>query len=83
MPFTMWVAATHLDDYPTAITTCIAAAEDTDTTSAIVGGIVATYTGTVAVQPVRRVDRCGRSEVIGACRSAAANYRISRRTGIN
>lgn len=46
VPFTMWVAATHLDDYPTAITTCIAADGDIDTTSAIVGGIVAAYTGT-------------------------------------
>jgi len=46
VPFTIWVAATHLDDYPTAITTCIAAHGDVDTTSAIVGGIVAAYTGT-------------------------------------
>ncbi|MFE9581780.1 ADP-ribosylglycohydrolase family protein [Nocardia sp. NPDC006044] len=46
VPFTMWVAATHLADYPSAITTCIAADGDIDTTSAIVGGIVAAYTGT-------------------------------------
>ncbi|MGQ4596733.1 ADP-ribosylglycohydrolase family protein [Nocardia sp. R6R-6] len=46
VPFTLWVAAKHLDDYPTAITTCIAADGDIDTTSAIVGGIVAAYTGT-------------------------------------
>ncbi|WP_280493965.1 ADP-ribosylglycohydrolase family protein [Nocardia asiatica] len=45
VPFTMWVAATHLTDYPSAITTCIAADGDIDTTSAIVGGIVAAYTG--------------------------------------
>ncbi len=45
VPFTMWVAATYLDDYPTAIATCIAADGDIDTTSAIVGGIVAAYTG--------------------------------------
>jgi ADP-ribosylglycohydrolase len=45
VPFTMWVAATHLDNYPVAITTCIAADGDIDTTSAIVGGIVAAYTG--------------------------------------
>ncbi len=48
VPFTMWVAATYLDDYPAAITTCIAADGDIDTTSAIVGGIVAAYTGTSA-----------------------------------
>ncbi|MFQ6397688.1 ADP-ribosylglycohydrolase family protein [Nocardia sp. KC 131] len=46
VPFTLWVAATHLNDYPAAITTCIAADGDIDTTSAIVGGIVAAYTGT-------------------------------------
>ncbi|MFF0528358.1 ADP-ribosylglycohydrolase family protein [Nocardia amikacinitolerans] len=46
VPFTLWVAATHLNDYRTAITTCIAADGDIDTTSAIVGGIVAAYTGT-------------------------------------
>lgn len=45
VPFTMWVAATYLDDYPAAVTTCIAADGDIDTTSAIVGGIVAAYTG--------------------------------------
>jgi ADP-ribosylglycohydrolase len=45
VPFTMWVAATHLDDYPAAITACIAADGDIDTTSAIVGGIVGAYTG--------------------------------------
>ncbi|WP_228829786.1 ADP-ribosylglycohydrolase family protein [Nocardia beijingensis] len=45
VPFTMWVAATHLADYPAAIATCIAADGDIDTTSAIVGGIVAAYTG--------------------------------------
>ncbi|MGQ4617327.1 ADP-ribosylglycohydrolase family protein [Nocardia sp. R7R-8] len=45
VPFTLWVAATHLDNYPAAITTCLAADGDIDTTSAIAGGIVATYTG--------------------------------------
>ncbi|WP_325097431.1 ADP-ribosylglycohydrolase family protein [Nocardia gipuzkoensis] len=35
----------RLDDYPAAITTCIAADGDIDTTSAIVGGIVAACTG--------------------------------------
>ncbi|MFF3227446.1 ADP-ribosylglycohydrolase family protein [Nocardia suismassiliense] len=49
VPFTMWVAATHLHDYRTAITTCIAADGDIDTTSAIVGGIVAAHTGTAGV----------------------------------
>ena len=45
VPFTIWVAATFLDDYPQAIRTCVAAGGDTDTTAAITGGIVAAYTG--------------------------------------
>ncbi|MBH0776128.1 ADP-ribosylglycohydrolase family protein [Nocardia bovistercoris] len=45
VPFTMWVAATHLGDFPTAILTCVAADGDIDTTGAIVGGIVAAHTG--------------------------------------
>ncbi|MGC4875619.1 ADP-ribosylglycohydrolase family protein [Micromonospora sp. DT43] len=43
--FTLWVAATHLDDYPEAIRVCVRAGGDMDTTSAIVGAIVAAYTG--------------------------------------
>ncbi|CCH17464.1 ADP-ribosylglycohydrolase family protein [Micromonospora lupini] len=43
--FTLWVAATHLDDYPTAIRRCVRAGGDMDTTAAIVGAIVAAYTG--------------------------------------
>ncbi|MEU8184193.1 ADP-ribosylglycohydrolase family protein [Micromonospora sp. NPDC049047] len=43
--FTLWVAATHLDDYPAAIRRCVEAGGDTDTTAAIVGAIVAAYTG--------------------------------------
>ncbi|MEV6238894.1 ADP-ribosylglycohydrolase family protein [Lentzea sp. NPDC051838] len=42
VPFTLWVAAHHLDDYRKAITTCVQAGGDVDTTAAIVGGIVAT-----------------------------------------
>ncbi|WP_051179379.1 ADP-ribosylglycohydrolase family protein [Nocardia concava] len=45
VPFSLWVAATHLGNYRAAIATCVAAGGDTDTTSAIVGGIVATHTG--------------------------------------
>ncbi len=45
VPFTLWAAATHLHDYPQAIISCIEAGGDVDTTAAIVGGIVATYTG--------------------------------------
>jgi ADP-ribosylglycohydrolase len=43
VPFTLWVAATYLNDYPSAIRACIHAGGDVDTTAAIAGGIVATY----------------------------------------
>ncbi|MEV6367477.1 ADP-ribosylglycohydrolase family protein [Micromonospora musae] len=43
--FTLWVAATHLTDYPAAIRACVQAGGDVDTTAAIVGGIVAAYAG--------------------------------------
>ncbi|GIF56383.1 ADP-ribosylglycohydrolase family protein [Asanoa iriomotensis] len=45
VPFALWTAATYLDDYPTAITACVQAGGDVDTTAAIVGGIVSAYTG--------------------------------------
>jgi ADP-ribosylglycohydrolase len=45
VPFTLWVAATFLDDYPGAITACVEAGGDVDTTAAIGGGVVAAYTG--------------------------------------
>lgn len=45
VPFTVWVAALFLDDYPAAIRACVEAGGDVDTTAAIVGGIVAAYTG--------------------------------------
>ncbi|WBB69755.1 ADP-ribosylglycohydrolase family protein [Micromonospora sp. WMMD812] len=43
--FTLWVAATRLDDYPAAIQACVEAGGDVDTTAAIVGGVVAAYGG--------------------------------------
>jgi ADP-ribosylglycohydrolase len=43
--FTLWVAATHLDDYPAAVETCVRAGGDVDTTAAIVGAVVAAHTG--------------------------------------
>ncbi|HST82725.1 MAG TPA: ADP-ribosylglycohydrolase family protein [Kineosporiaceae bacterium] len=45
VPFTLWTAATYLHDYPRAIIACVEAGGDVDTTAAIVGGIVATFTG--------------------------------------
>jgi ADP-ribosylglycohydrolase len=49
VPFAMWVAATHLDDYPAAITACVEAGGDVDTTAAIVGGVVAAFTGAAGI----------------------------------
>ncbi|GIF62391.1 hydrolase [Asanoa ishikariensis] len=54
VPFTLWVAATHLDDYAAAITACVEAGGDVDTTAAIVGGIVATCATVPAAWLVRR-----------------------------
>lgn len=45
VPFAVWAAATFLGDYPAAVTACVEAGGDVDTTAAIVGGIVAAYTG--------------------------------------
>lgn len=46
VPFALWAAATYLNDYPGAIIACVEAGGDVDTTAAIVGGIVASHTGT-------------------------------------
>jgi ADP-ribosylglycohydrolase len=51
VPFAVWVAAHHLGDYPAAITTCVGAGGDVDTTAAMAGGIVAAYTGVDGIPP--------------------------------
>ncbi|GAA3238381.1 ADP-ribosylglycohydrolase family protein [Dactylosporangium siamense] len=45
VPFALWVAATHLDDYPSAMAACVQAGGDTDSMCAITGGIIAAHTG--------------------------------------
>jgi len=45
VPFALWSAANHLDDYVTAIKQTIVAGGDCDTNAAIVGGIVALSSG--------------------------------------
>jgi ADP-ribosylglycohydrolase len=45
VPYTLWAAARHLDDYGQAFWTTAAAGGDIDTTCAIVGGIVAARVG--------------------------------------
>jgi ADP-ribosylglycohydrolase len=49
VPFTIWVAARQLGDYPGAIRSCVRVGGDIDTTSAIVGGIVAAHTGQTGI----------------------------------
>lgn len=51
VPFTIWAAARFLADYPAAIRACVEAGGDADTTSAIVGGIVAAHTGRDGIPP--------------------------------
>lgn len=43
VPFALWSALRHLDDYKQALTTTVSADGDCDTNCAIVGGIVALY----------------------------------------
>ncbi|WP_371496928.1 ADP-ribosylglycohydrolase family protein [Kitasatospora sp. NBC_00374] len=49
VPFALWAAARHLDDYSGAVRETISAGGDVDTTAAIVGGIVAARTGTEGI----------------------------------
>jgi ADP-ribosylglycohydrolase len=45
VPYALWAAARHLDNYEQAIWTTASTGGDIDTTCAIVGGIVAAHTG--------------------------------------
>ena len=49
VPFTLWCAARHIDNYVEAIWTAVAALGDIDTNCAIVGGIVALASGPKAI----------------------------------
>jgi ADP-ribosylglycohydrolase len=49
VPFALWCAARHLDDFEAALWACASAGGDVDTTCAIVGGIVASRVGTAAI----------------------------------
>ncbi len=52
VPFTLWCAARHLDDYAAAIWTTISGGGDVDTNCAIVGGIVALSAGRDSIPSV-------------------------------
>jgi ADP-ribosylglycohydrolase len=49
VPFTLWCAARHLDDFTAAMWTTVSGLGDRDTTCAIVGGIVALYVGEAGI----------------------------------
>ena len=49
VPFVLWSAARHLDDYEEALWQTVSGLGDMDTTCAMVGGIVALYTGVGAI----------------------------------
>ncbi len=49
VPFALWCAARHLDDYPMALAASICSGGDCDTNAAIVGGIVAAAVGLEAI----------------------------------
>jgi ADP-ribosylglycohydrolase len=57
VPYCLWVAAQHLDDYQSALVTAIRASGDIDTNAAIVGGIVALATGPDGIPEDWRSDR--------------------------
>nr|BFE64282.1 ADP-ribosylglycohydrolase family protein [Dactylosporangium thailandense] len=49
VPFALWVAAAHLEDYPAALEACVRAGGDVDSVCAIVGGVVAARVGTAGI----------------------------------
>jgi ADP-ribosylglycohydrolase len=49
VPFVLWSAAHHLDNYEEALWSTVAGLGDMDTTCAMVGGIVVMYTGQSAI----------------------------------
>jgi ADP-ribosylglycohydrolase len=57
VPFCLWAAARHLDDYTAAIVTTIRAGGDIDTNCAIVGGIVALAVGETGIPADWLADR--------------------------
>ena len=57
VPFCVWVAARHLDDYECALVNTIRAGGDIDTNAAIVGGIVALAAGTKGIPDDWLADR--------------------------
>lgn len=57
VPFCLWCAAHHLDDYEEALWQTVGALGNRDTTCAIVGGIVVMYAGVEGIPPDWRTAR--------------------------
>jgi ADP-ribosylglycohydrolase len=57
VPFALWCAARHFDDYEEALWTTVSGLGDRDTTCAIVGGIVALSAGFEAIPERWRISR--------------------------
>ena len=57
VPFCLWIAAKHLDDFETAFWDTACVGGDIDTTCAIVGGIVASRVGLAGI-PAAWLKRC-------------------------
>jgi ADP-ribosylglycohydrolase len=51
VPFALWAAALHLDDYENALWTTVSGLGDRDTTCAIVGGIIVMSAGVESIPP--------------------------------
>jgi ADP-ribosylglycohydrolase len=49
VPFALWAAAAHLEDYPAALEACVLAGGDVDSLCAIAGGIVAARVGAAGI----------------------------------
>ena len=57
VPYCLWSAARHLDDYKEALVSTITGDGDCDTNAAIVGGIVALYVGMEGIPAEWRAAR--------------------------
>jgi len=57
VPYTLWCAAQHLDDFEAALWLTVSGLGDRDTTCAIVGGIVAAYVGVEGIPAKWRTRR--------------------------
>lgn len=57
VPFALWCCAQHLDDYTDALWLAVSGGGDRDTICAIVGGVVASFTGSEAIPALWRQSR--------------------------